>query len=500
MPASTLVVPPRFRSVPAAVDTAGGEVVDLAATAKLHLDPWQRDVVHDALGERDAVERRWSAVEVGLVVPRQNGKGSILEAVELAALVLFGADRVVHSAHRWDTSMDAFARFLTLLEENPDLSKRVKRVIKAHSEEGVEFKSGQRIRFQTRTASGGRGLWGDLVILDEAFDLAASSMASLMPTLSARRNPQVWYTSSAGMPSSTVLRRVRERGIAGEQRLCYIEYSVDPQLLRDGGDPDDPEVIKLGNPSYTIRLNPEIIAVERAQLTEADYFRERLGIWDDPSTDAVIDPEKWADLADENSKPLDPVTFAVDVNPDRTHASIAIAALNAEGFVHNELVAVRSAKRGIGWLVEKLVELDEKWNPDGFVLDGAGPAGSLVPDLKTAGIDPVVLNPKDMAAACGLFYDRVDQGLIRHTGMQPRLAVALGAARKRPLGDAWAWARKDTTVDISPLVAVTLAGYGLVTAPSRKRPRSGRAWGSNDQTTERTPVRSTRSGRAWGSW
>jgi hypothetical protein len=39
--------------------------------------------------------------------------------------------------------------------------------------------------------------------------------------------------------------------------------------------------------------------------------------------------------------------------------------------------------------------------------------------------------------------------------------VALAGAQKRPLGDAWAWARRGAGVDISPLVAATLAKWGL---------------------------------------
>jgi hypothetical protein len=34
-------------------------------------------------------------------------------------------------------------------------------------------------------------------------------------------------------------------------------------------------------------------------------------------------------------------------------------------------------------------------------------------------------------------------------------------AAKRPLGDAWAWSRKSSGVDISPLVAITLAVWWL---------------------------------------
>jgi hypothetical protein len=43
------------------------------------------------------------------------------------------------------------------------------------------------------------------------------------------------------------------------------------------------------------------------------------------------------------------------------------------------------------------------------------------------------------------------------------LNSAVAAARKRALGDAWAWARK-VGGDVSPLVAVTLARWGLVKA------------------------------------
>lgn len=52
-------------------------------------------------------------------------------------------------------------------------------------------------------------------------------------------------------------------------------------------------------------------------------------------------------------------------------------------------------------------------------------------------------------------------GTLRHLD-DPALNTALAAARKRALGagGAWAWHRKDST-DITPLVAVTLALWGL---------------------------------------
>lgn len=205
---------PRYRLVPPAASSAAQEAVELAASAGLHLDPWQAEVLEGALGERP--DGRWTATEVGLIVPRQNGKGSILEARELAGLYLFGEQLLLHSAHEFKTAQEAFRRVLSLIQNTPDLDSRVKRVRTSHGEEGIELLSGQRLRFVARSTGSGRGFTGDLVVLDEAYNLPAEAVAALLPTLSARPNPQLWYTSSAPLPrmESASLRRLCKRGRA----------------------------------------------------------------------------------------------------------------------------------------------------------------------------------------------------------------------------------------------------------------------------------------------
>jgi hypothetical protein len=69
----------------------------LASIAGLHLDEWQQNVIIGSLGE--VRPGKWAAFEVGAVVPRQNGKGSILEARELAGMFLFDEKLIIHSAH-----------------------------------------------------------------------------------------------------------------------------------------------------------------------------------------------------------------------------------------------------------------------------------------------------------------------------------------------------------------------------------------------------------------
>src|SRR5690606_12432962 len=80
---------------------------------------------------------------------------------------------------------------------------------------------------------------------------------------------------------------------------------------------------------------------------------------------------------------------------------------------------------------------------------------------------------REMAQACGEFYDAVVEGQLRHLG-QPELNAAIGGARKRNLADAWAWHRRDAAVNISPLVAATLALHGVDRRPKRRR-KTGRA-------------------------
>ena len=116
-----------------------------------------------------------------------------IEARELAGLFLLGERLIIHSAHQFDTSLEAFRRLETLIEGSDELSRRVKKATHSHGEEGIELLNGQRIRFRTRTKGGGRGFTGDCLILDEAMVLSEAFYGALLPTLSARSmtaNPQ----------------------------------------------------------------------------------------------------------------------------------------------------------------------------------------------------------------------------------------------------------------------------------------------------------------------
>lgn len=468
---------PRVRWVPEYVTSSGAEAIEVCELAGLFLDPWQAETLTDALGER--ADGKWAAFEVGVMVSRQNGKGGLLEARELAGLFVLGERLIVHSAHQFDTSLEAFRRLLELIESSPDLDQMVKRVSRSHGEEGIELKSGQRVRFRTRTKGGGRGFSGDCLILDEAMILPESAHGALLPTLSARPNPQVWYTGSAVDQNvhehGVVFARARDRGLRGDEPgLMYVEWSLDRDL--DAVTEDvavDPRSWATANPGLGIRITPDHVANEQRSLDPRTFAVERLGVGDWPLLDAAdgecITREMWEACTDEDSVLVDPVSIAFDVTPDRMRTAICAAGSSRLGQPHVEVIEHKS---GTKWVPARLEEIVAKFDTGPVLLAANSPAMAMVPKLVELGVAFELVDGPTFAQACGSFFDDVADGSLRHLGT-PALRVAALGAKQRPMSDAWVWSRKSSTVDISPLVAATLARHAA--GAPRRRKRSGRA-------------------------
>jgi hypothetical protein len=97
------------------------------------------------------------------------------------------------------------------------------------------------------------------------------------------------------------------------------------------------------------------------------------------------------------------------------------------------------------------------------VVDDTGPAGSLVAPLEAAELEVVKPSTWARAAADSGLYDAVMDSRSLRYRPHPALDAAVAGAAKRPLGDSWAWARRGLSVDITPLVAVSLARWGHAT-------------------------------------
>lgn len=454
--------------------------MELAASAGLILEPHQALVLEGALGEKP--DGRWAAFEVGVVEPRQNGKGGIITARELAGLYLFGEELQTHTAHRFDTCLEGFRRIRDHIEGTPDLSRRVRKITEAHGQEAIElFNPVQRLIFKARSKGSGRGFSGDVVYLDEAFWLL--DLGAMLPTMSARANPQLWYLSSAPLPrvESDVLRRLCQRGRAAAEgkgpagRLAYFEWSAtmaETASRQEWEDAlaevlDDPAAWAEANPGLGYRITEEFIQSERDAMFYDDFARERLGLYPEVTdvVETAIDETDWRTCLAPRSKAADPVTFAFEVSVDRRWAVIASAGVSSAGGVHVELVDNR---RQTGWVVDRLIELRDRHRPAAILCHPSGPAGGLLPECERKGLvvgvpDPVkpgkvtAVTARDWTQACAGAYDAITEHRWRHLG-QTALNMAVAGAVKRSVGDAWVFDR-DVSTDMSPLLAVTLAAW-----------------------------------------
>ncbi|MFD7746713.1 terminase [Streptomyces sp. NPDC059698] len=464
--------PRLFTAPPVFQSSAAQEAVELAALAGLELFPWQQHVLD--IGMRERADGKWSAFECCVNVPRQNGKGGIIEARELAGLFLLKEHLIVHSAHEFKTSRVAFQRIHSLIMGTPDLRKRVKRVLNNTTETSITLVTGQSLQFIARSGGSGRGWTGDLNILDEAMSLGDDAMGALMPTVSAVPNPQLWYLGSAGIGGPSVqLGRLRRRAQAAleagipDPSLAYFEWSVDPHVdecpsgCTDHDGTGDPVSWAKSNPSLGYLISHEYLRNACASMGGGIFEREHLGVGTYPSDEAdtwqVIGEDAWRSLAAAESAPEGEVVFAIDATPEQDHAAIAVAG-RWRGGTHIEIA---HHQPGMSWVVAKAKRMQEEHKPRCWVVDAGGPAGSLIQELEEElGIKVVSPKMREVAMAAGQFFNAVADQSISHID-QPLLATALAGAQKRPLGDAWAWARRGGGVDISPLVAATNAKWGL---------------------------------------
>ena len=441
--------------------TLGGEVAEVAETLGTPLMPWQQQVVDVAL-EVDPDTGRLAYREVIVTTPRQQGKTTLELAVMVhrarrwpRSRILYSAQSRLHAHKKWEDEHVATLNRSPLAAE---FTVRYQR-----GDEAIRWRNGSLHGITAPGEKSGHSEVLDLMVMDEAWALEDARLEQgVSPTMVTRPEPQLWVVSTAGTRRSAYLRGKVDRGRArvggpvtarDRSTVAYFEWSALPD-----SDPADPATWH-GMPALGRTITEQTIAAEFERLDLADFCRAYLN-WEPnaiPADWLVIAEQAWRALADPSSAAQDPVAFAADVTPERSHAAIAVAGLRADGLAHGEVVDHRP---GTGWVVPRLVELVQKWRPCAVVVDDTGPAGSLIAPLEAAGVEVVKLTAQQMAQAAGMVWDAAAQGELRYVP-RPALDAAVAGARKRPLGDAaWAWARKGMSTDICPLVAVTEAAWG----------------------------------------
>lgn len=473
---------PTWLSHPVYVETFGPEVVDLNIAAGFVPDPEQAMIL-DLIFAIDHLGKS-AAFEIDVVGPRQvMGKTGLIQMAELGWLYVTDERLVVHSAHELDTTGEAFRDLKNRIQDTPVLSKHLDPdvgkepgITEGNGRWGIHLVNNRRIRFKARTVSGGRGLTGNKIVLDEAFALTPSHMGSLLPTLAAVPDPQLLTASSAGKLESVVLRERRDRGRAGTtRRQVYVEYADREQggcktkacnhaLTAIGCALDDEKRWKKFMPALRSgRSTTETVQALRQAMPPDEFAREFMVWWEDPPNGddgGAIDMLKWNRLADRTVKAPDRAAVYLDVAPNRQKASIGVAgtiqALDQRGQLHDKTLVMTNTSAGWEWVVPSLVKMLDKREVVEIALHPASQAQVLLPGLKEAGIEFVPITMTDVGRSTGSFIERVhtEASDVVHLA-QAELDEAVKNAITRFTGEAEVWDRKDRTIDITALVAAS---------------------------------------------
>jgi hypothetical protein len=199
-------------------------------------------------------------------------------------------------------------------------------------------------------------------------------------------------------------------------------------------------------------------------MDRATFFREHLNVWTDDDQLVGIDPVTWASCQSD-LMPGREVAIGLDITPERDRGALMVAGMSNDRCCLEVIETASDLER----LVARAADIANRWDAT-IIIDRGSPAASTVPALERLTMRDDGMSHRvrlipltDLVRACGDFHDAAVHARLSHRG-DYRLTDAVVGATKRKVGDAWMWSRRGHA-DITPLMAATLARWGIVAAP-----------------------------------
>lgn len=492
----------------------GFSVIEFAESVlEVELLPWQKWLLIHMLELLPDNSLRFRTVIV--LVARQNGKSTLSQIVALWFMYVYGVALVIGTAQDLDVAEEIWQGAVDLAEESEDLSPLIERVVKVNGKKALELKNdaaleqanGQRYKVKAANRRAGRGLSGDVILLDELREHQSwDAWGAITKTTMARAMALILALSNAGDATSIVLRYLRKMTHAAlgdpdginkddpatgllpgdedeepefeldedDDSVAIFEWSAPP-----GCDIRDRDGWAMANPSMGYTITERTIASAARTDPEWIFRTEVLCQWSEGTLEGLFPGESWERSVDENSRraPGADIGLCVDVSADRLHTHVGLASTRPDGMRHWEVIASRVGTEWvIDWLTSDERQDDIRTAPVAVQGKGA-PVSSLIKAMHEAGINVLEMTGTDLGDACGTAYDRVRAAIgegdadtgVRHRN-QAILNIAVGNAATKPIGDAWVINRTRSAVDVAPLVAVVGADWCLDNRPAKATP------------------------------
>ncbi len=499
--------------------TLGYEVIDWAAAVLgITLHPWQEWLLIHMLEllPDGSLRFRYSVV----LVARQNGKSTISKVLALWFMVEWEWPLVLGTAQDLDVAEEIWQDVVDWVEATddndeplyPELFALRDRVVKVNGKKSLSLRNKTRYKVKAANRRAGRGLSGNLVMLDELREHTSfAAWGAITKTTMARREAMILCLSNAGDAASVVLRHLRLTGhravgdpdginaaettsdqsgptdfdldevaeLLGEELDDVVPADLDADIATlflaewsapPGCDKLDRAGWAWANPAmnHVNGIDERDIAAAVAVDDEWTFRTEVLCQWEDGVGGGPFPPGSWK--TGQNTPEIGPdgsprvaagdrmvlrgTTACVDMSPERAHAYIAVAGERADGVAH---VEIRAKKAGTDWVRPWLRDNREELGIVAVTgqVHGA-PISPLIEDLvrdPVSGVETVPLGGRDLLEAYSVTFDAVRDGQVRHH-VQPPLDLAAEAAQTNTLAaGAKLLDRRTSPVDVAPLQA-----------------------------------------------
>lgn len=493
----------------------GFDVIDFAREVlDITLLPWQRAALIRMLELNEDGSLRFRTVVV--LVARQNGKSTLAQILTIWLLCVWGWPLILGTAQDLDVAESLWEEVVDIVHESDELRELVDKVVKVNGKKSLNLHSGGKYKVKAANRRAGRGLSGNLVLLDELREHQTwDAWGAITKTTMARAEALILALSNAGDITSRVLRYLRimahraigdpdgiglaeEDGADGPTQfdlesmqsfedddateadeddedlddlddldlddieqdvdtLCLLEWSAAPNRRKT-----DRDGWREANPSagYTITFR----TIASACKTDPEWiFRtEVLCQWNDGATSGPFMPGSWeatkVELVDgrvpEEARIVGPVVAAIAQATDRAFTYVAFAGRRADGTAQVEIV---TGRYGAEWVGGWLAHPDRKGRIKALTGQTRGAPEStelkkLTKDRKFR-IPIVELAGSDLLDAHADADDMIREGKVWHLP-QPVLDLAAQTAEKKFLaGGAWVLDPGKSPTDIAALRA-----------------------------------------------
>lgn len=436
------------------------------------LDPWQEFVSIHAMERLPDGRPRFRHVIV--LVGRQNGKTEIPVRLSLFWQFVDEVPLILGTSTKLDYAKESWMKAIQLAEKAPGLPvtrndrRKWTRQANGEQESWNTTADGIDCRYKIAPANeeGGRSLTVHRLILDELRQHKTyQAWGAAVPAVNAVRDGQVWALSNQGDATSVVLNDKRKAALdfigtgEGDYRLGLFEYSAP-----DGSDPLDIEALAYANPNlgatHEHGLDHEVLLGDARTAVAAGgealaTFKIEVMCMAVSMLDPAVDEQAW--VACEQPGALDEyrgrVVGCLDVSPDGLHATLAAAAVVADGVVRVEVVESWSGANAVEGLRATLPGWIRRVRPKALGWFPGGPAAALAADLgkrkdgEARSQLEIALRRKpeairaDVAAVCMAFSQDVKARRVLHSGDELLTAHVIGSEKLKS-GDTWRFSRR----------------------------------------------------------